>query len=495
MPEELRLIPRSSRSPSPTLRDLVAVVFRQRRLALICFMGVLLAVLLYRLTAPNYQAEMKVLVRHGRVDPAVTATPTEPEFQREGVSEEELNSEVELLHDQEILRTVAKASGLASDGESWFWKLAGETEDERLTRTVQRLGRRLQVEPIRKTTLITITYESGNPAQAANVLRCLAGAYLERHARLHRPAEESDFFEQQISESRRGLEQAELQLMEFTRDQGVVSATQQRDLALQRLGEAEASDQANRVAIAETGDRVRMLQAKVHSLPERTTTVIRNSDNPQLLGKVKAKLLELQLRRTELLTKFAPTYRLVQEVDLQIADTKNSIANEELAPIREQTSDLDSNHAWAKGELVKAEVELSALKTRAQASSASLAGVQEEAHQMGDQAIKQEELLSSMKAAEDQYLLYMNKREEARIGDALDRQHILNAIIAEQPVAPALPSRSALSVGLIGFIFAGGLSTTVAFAADRLNPAFRTPDEVIAYLGTPVLASLPRRDG
>ena len=56
--------------------------------------------------------------------------------------------------------------------------------------------------------------------------------------------------------------------------------------------------------------------------------MIRNSDNPQLTEKMKSKLLELQLKRTELLTKFQPSYRLVQEVDLQIAETKTSIATE-----------------------------------------------------------------------------------------------------------------------------------------------------------------------
>jgi hypothetical protein len=34
---------------------------------------------------------------------------------------------------------------------------------------------------------------------------------------------------------------------------------------------------------------------------------------------MKSKLLELELRRTELLTKFQPSYRLVREVEQQIA--------------------------------------------------------------------------------------------------------------------------------------------------------------------------------
>ena len=75
--------------------------------------------------------------------------------------------------------------------------------------------------------------------------------------------------------------------MDFTRDDGVVSAAQQRDIALQQLGEAEANERANQVEIAATEQRVRMLQSRLPSLPERVTTIIRNSDNPLLLGRSK----------------------------------------------------------------------------------------------------------------------------------------------------------------------------------------------------------------
>jgi hypothetical protein len=36
------------------------------------------------------------------------------------------------------------------------------------------------------------------------------------------------------------------------------------------------------------------------------------------------------------------------------------------------------------------------------------------------------------------------------------------------------------------------VSLTAAFACDFIDPSFRTPDEVVAYLGTPVLATLPK---
>jgi uncharacterized protein involved in exopolysaccharide biosynthesis len=494
MPEELKLIPRSTRVPTPTLRDVVAVFFRHRRLWMSAFIVIVVSVFLYGLVAPSYQAEMKVLIRRSRTEATATPTLTQaPEFDHHNVTEEDLNSEVELLRDKEILGSVVRSAGLVSGGAlSWIFDRGDEAK--RTERAAHRLSDRLTVEPIRKTTLIIVTYSSSDSEESARVLRCLADAYLQRHVQVHRPSGESEFFQQQMDESRQGLTQAELQLMEFTRDEGVVSAAMERDTALQKLSEGEADYRQTKVALAETARRIITLQSKLESLPERTTTQIRNSDNPQLLEKMKSKLLELQLKRTELLTKFEPSYRLVQEVDKQITEAKAALSAEDQSPLRDETTERDPNHEWVKAELVKNQVEFNALQSRAATMNTQLASYRGTTHELGDRAIKQEELLRDLKTAEEKYVLYAQKREEARINDALDQSRILDVSLAEQPSVPALPVHSALSFGLIGLLLAGTCSTGLVFASDSLDPAFRTPDDVVAYLGTPVLASLPQRE-
>jgi capsular polysaccharide biosynthesis protein len=88
-------------------------------------------------------------------------------------------------------------------------------------------------------------------------------------------------------------------------------------------------------------------------------------------------------------------------------------------------------------------------------------------------------------------LLYANKREEARIGDALDEGGILNVAVAEQPHVPALPAWSLLAATCLSLAGACFFSTGLVFVADYFDPSFRTPDEVVQFLGTPVLGSLP----
>jgi uncharacterized protein involved in exopolysaccharide biosynthesis len=159
--------------------------------------------------------------------------------------------------------------------------------------------------------------------------------------------------------------------------------------------------------------------------------------------------------------------------------------------LRDETTDRSANYEWAKAELQKAQVEMKGLEAREVTTSAHLVEYRTLARQLGEDAITQDDLTSSEKAAEENYLLYAKKREEARMGDALDQGGIVNVAIAEQPAVPALPVWPAGTVVLIGFVAALTSGTGAAFAADHMDPALRTPEEVLAYLEIPVLASLP----
>lgn len=486
--------PIRSRNPQvPTTRDVAMVLFRRRRVLIWGFSIVLAASILYAITGTKYQASMKVLVRRGRADAPVSAAVNAPlDLTRMGVSEEELNSEVELLRDAEVLRKVVEQTG--AGGRDWlhFLRLQ-EGPAQGLERSARRLAKQIVVEPLKKTNLIAVRYRAADPESAAKVLRCLSLAYMDKHMAVHRPAGELTFFEQQAEESKRQLDDSSERLLRFSRSHRIVAAALQRDLALHRVSDLEIGERQTTIELAETRRRLRELEEQLPIIPERTITQVRTADNPELLRSLKAGLLDLGLKRTQLLTKFEPNHRLVQEVDQQIAQAEAAIATENLSPVRDETTDKNPNYEWAKSELQREHVQLQGLEARQAATLAQVSGWNKVAEKLGEDAIVQEDLLSRQKTAEETYLLYVKKREEARMNDALDERGIVNVAIAEQPVAPALPLSSMWTVLACGLLGAGVAGVGAAFGADYLDPAFRDPDDVIAFLQAPVLASLPRQ--
>ena len=145
-----------------------------------------------------------------------------------------------------------------------------------------------------------------------------------------------------------------------------------------------------------------------------------------------------------------------------------------------------------KTELTKAQADLDGLKARATAAASIAEQYRKSAQTLDQDGLIQQDLMRTAKTQEENYLLYSHKREEARISDALDRRRILNVAIAEQPIAPAFPNRSRLNFALLVLLLTGTFSLTTAFVVDFLDPSFRTPDELASYLGTPVLAALPK---
>lgn len=468
------------------------VLFRQRRVFVWVSGTVFAAALLYAVFGTKYQSNMKVLVRRGRADAPVSTGVNAPlDLTHLAITEEELNSEVELLRDEDVLRAVVQQTGIGEHDWLRFLRF-GEGDDQRVERASRRLAKKLKVEPVKKTNLIAISYAADDPHVAARVLQSLAAMYMAKHTDVHRPSGERRFFLQQAEESRRQLEESKRQLLIFTTYHGVVAAALQRDLALQKLSDIEANHGQTKITMAETGERVAELRKQLGELPERTTTQVHTAENPELLKELKSNLLTLELKRTQLLTKFEPNHRLVQEVEKQIEQTKSAIAAEGLAPVRDETTDRNTRYEWAQSELQQAEVQLRALHARDIATNAEETFYREATRRLGNDAITQEDLLDNEKAALENYLLYVRKQEEARINDALDERGIVNVAIAEQPVAPALPRWSAWMVVLVGFVAAGTAGTGAAFGADYFSASFRDPDDVAAYLNAPVLASLPK---
>jgi succinoglycan biosynthesis transport protein ExoP len=490
MPQELQIVASPGMQRSLTLRDVAAVFFRHQGLLLVSFSIIAVSGILYSAFFPSYKAEMKVLLRRGRIDPAVTPTPSPaPAFEHDEITEEELNSEVELLRDDDLLRQVVLEAGLGQ--KTWFSVVTGQNAEERTEHAVRRLAAKLEVQPVRKSRLITISYSSPDAARSAAVLNSLSRFYLAKHASNVRPSGQQTFFEQQMNQSQLVLHDAQSKLIAFTRNRGVFSAALERDLALQKLSDAAAVELGIESAMAEVGARLRTLEANLSNLPQRRVVEIKNADNPQLEERLKSKLLELELQRTALITKFQPSYRLVQEVDEQIAQAKSAIDAEELKPLRDETTQDDPEFDWAHAERLKSEVELRGLAQKREAAREQVLEYRAVAGKLEESAVAQQDFEQQVKAAEDKYLLYSNKREEARIGDALDRKGVLNVAIAESARPPALPVWSFMAAACLSFVGAAGFSTAIIFVTDYFAPTFRTPGEVFECLGSPVLASLP----
>ncbi len=503
--DEQRLVIRSV-APAPAgyyrqggvgAKHVLELLFRHWRVMTIAFVATLCgAILAAVFLPPKYTAHLKVLVRHQRVEPVITTSSTGVRtITPEDVTDEEIDSEIELFRSEELLRKVVQACGL-DNTKPHFWTAQLEqwsptTPEVRISKAVARLKGAISVERVKKSSFIELSYGSDDPQRSAKVVNLLGQLFAEKHVAIHRSAGQFEFLAKETERYRQRLADAEARLAEGNKSGNAPAAETDRNNTLQKVAELDYSLRQTRSAVAAARRRIAALETEIAATTPRLSTQMKKADNPALLQQLKSTLLELELKRTDLLSKYDPTYVAVKEVDTQIAQARAAIDRETSSPVLENTTDRNPTYEWLNGELAKARADLPTLEANAKATEAAVASYRQKIMDLDQKSIVQQDLVRNVKAEEENYLLYLKKQEEARIAEQMDDARISNVVISEAAAVPVLPSTSPLAIVLMGVPLGLLVSVGAAFVSDYLDTSFRTPEEVWDVLSVPVLASLP----
>jgi uncharacterized protein involved in exopolysaccharide biosynthesis len=198
---------------------------------------------------------------------------------------------------------------------------------------------------------------------------------------------------------------------------------------------------------------------------------------------------ELQNRRTLLIAKFRPEDRLVQEADREIADTRAALEEATRLTGKEQATDVNPLHQALEIDLAKLQPELAGLQSRRDSLARQSWIYRQQLLKLANSTAAFDGLARTQKEAEENYLLYANKSEEARIAESLDQQKISNVAIAETPTEPHLPYKPNVPLNIVlGVFLAGVLSLGWAFAAEYFSDTLAQPSDLEELTGLPVLA-------
>jgi len=411
------------------------------------------------------------------------------------------------LRSNDLLVKVVVASGLDRLEEdkswldrivSWVWPDEDTAEsasdkEMKIALLAQGLSVDLEIQPLTTSNLISVTYSHKDPEVAARVLNKLASLYLEKHLAVHRPAGTLEFFQQETARYRKGLADIEAHMSDFSQSRGVFSPEAEKQNLVTTIGEFQVKAKEAQASIAETQERIRSLKAQLASTPSRETTSIRTAENTGVVNQLKSRLSEFELKRIELLGKYEPGYRLVQEIDSQIAQTKALLAEEEKVSTKDETSDWNPIYRMLNQTLATAQTELASYRARYSATVEHIRALQQEARELERKDVAYHDLTRAQKMAEDNYQLYVKKLEESRISNAMDERRIVNVSLVEEAVKPFAPVPTRRSLILVAGSFLAGLSSLgLALVRDFLDPTIRTPDEMKSVLQIPVLAALPK---
>jgi uncharacterized protein involved in exopolysaccharide biosynthesis len=481
-----------------SLRDVVTPLFRRKRLLAVTFLSVLgVVILLAALIGPIFTSRMTVLVNRERLDPLMTPESTTQLITTSTpITEEEINSEVELLTSRDVLEKVAIANGLDLPPQGWSLGSLlhpNQTREDRIARAVKTLAKAIKVEAVTKTNLIQVKYSSFDPQLAHGVLKSLGEFYTQKHVAVHRPAGSYEFFAHETQRYHDALQQAEANLRDVeNRTQIAAPDAQETNLALQvatSVGLMHLAEQS----LAADDERMKNDRQQMSRTPQRSSTVQTSAAADKLLDQLNASLLSAQTKRTELLMKYDPRYPLVKDMDQEITQTKAAIADAEKMRYITESTDLDPTFEVLREDDARTQADRAAQAATLAATRRSIRSMQTQLVDLDKQSITRQDLQREVKANEQSYLTYLAKREQERMSDALDMTRIANVAIAVPPAIPVLPAFGWPVILLAGIGVAMVTSIGGAYAADYLDSSFQTPAQLTDGLGIPVVVAFPKR--
>jgi len=477
------------------------VWFSNKLLLTVTFLSIALGTTAVTLMLPNeYESRTKILVKNLRTDVPITPERTiaaNGSASDKDVSEMQINSEIEVLTSKDLLNQVVSESGLAKAGPPSLMqrlrlKEAPQNEAGSIEQAAEKLAKDLSINPVKKANIIEITYSSTSPQTAAAVLRKLGELYLEKRTKLHRPAGTYEFFKAQANAAEQQLREAEEKLSTFQRTMSVVSPGQQKDLTVQKMTELKTKLLETDAFLEEVTERIARLEQQMRALPPRIVTQSRALPNQYSAERLNTMLVELQNKRTELLTKFRPNDRLVKEIDQQIQTTRAALEKATNQTATEQATDLNPLRQALDAELARARVDQGGAASRHTSLTSQVQEYERQLSRLEGGTAQYQDLTRRVKEAEDNYQLYQKKQEEARITDELDQNKITNVSLAEAPVQPQLPSRPNRPLNLLLGVFLGAVvSLALVITKEFFRESVQTPRELEGLTGMLVLATVP----
>ena len=489
-----------------SLRDVYYILFRHKRKVIWFFFGVFLTVALVTFLMPEiYQSEAKLLVRLGResvsLDP--TATTSGQVISVNTRRESEIKSELEILNSRDLAEKVVDSIGPEAFVQGKMHHLTSfiaslfarpDPVKER-NDAVRALMKHWTITSEKDSNIISLAYESTDPQIAHDVLGQLIDSYLEKHLAVHRTAGSYDFFQEQTDKLRSSLSQAEKSLEELKNKTGVASLEEQRRILLERLGFLQKEKEQTENELNASRDKIKTMEQMVGKMPATLVTGQSVGNTNYAADGMRRDLYRLQLREQELLSKYTENNVLVKEVRHQIKNAE-TLLKQEPSTRTQVTTAINPTYQQLKLDLTAETSRRAALQAKAHTLDVHLPSAQRDLKTLISNEVQIVRLQREKEIQEANYRKYSEKKEEARIDNALEMGKISNISVAQAATFPIEPSRPKKALNLaMGFILGALGALGLACVREYCDHSFKRPEDVEKKLHIPVLATIPLLTG
>lgn len=452
----------------------------QRRLPLILIvLGAALAIGLYSTfsTVPLFRAttiiqidrEAARVVKQGDAETNIAARPG-PEF---------YNTQYGLIASRNVASAVVRKLRLADNSALLAGYSGTDPEDvmraSREARTRRAIGlvmSHTNVDPVRNSGLVNISFASPDRALSAQVANSIASTYIELNLQRRFDANSyaRTFLEQELARVRRALEDSEQQVVAYGNNADIVELNQQvseggqssgqtvDELSLAALNSSLAAARAERIA-AEARAR------------NRSSLALASDPAMQALRQQQS---QLQGEYARLLATFKPDYPAMVALRDQIESVNRSIS--------QQSARLSESINGEYRAALEQETRL----------AAQVNGLQSDVQNLNSRRIQYRIFQRDADTNRALYQSLLERYKEIGVAGGIGTSNVSVVDPAQTPGGPYTPN---LLMNLLISALAGlAIGIAIAFILEQLDGAIKAPSDVEDSLGVPMLGVIPQTE-
>ncbi len=460
------------------------IIRKRRGTVLTAFLVLFLTVLVGSLLEkPVYRA--KALIEIDKEDPGV-ANPQEL-LRLDEVSDAYLETQYKVLASDDLAERVIHQLGLERRSEflpspnHWPWSASaaaaapgagGETDSDGLVQhtVLTRFQDRLDIRPVRHSRAVELRFDSQDPQLAAQAVNAVVDDYIQKNfeARWDAAQKASAWLSQQLQDLKSKLEKSEDNLQKYAADNGLLyletGKGDEESIVNQSIHDIQEELTRAEADRFEKESLYRLVQAGDYgSLPGVF-------DN-KLMEDLTVRLADLQKDHAQLSATFTEDYPKVQQIQSQIQEIQESLERE-----RRRAAQKISNDYFA------------ALR-REKLVRQAFAEKEAEANHVAEKSVQYGILSREVDTNKGLYEGLLERLKDAGVSAGLKSGNIRVVDPGTVPYKPFAPNYP-LNLGLAACLGLG-LGVGMAFLKEHLDQTIRYSEDVLEFLGIPVIGFIP----
>lgn len=468
----------------------ILAVFRKRIWLLGFFLlGVLVVIMIYNQIAPPlFYTELSIMYEE-LVQPIPNSEFYQPVQRRETV----LSNQIEEIKSRQFFEEVV--ANLPNDVIKRF-KIPVEINDPALASGFlsTEISRNTAVFlPDNNSNVIRISFTHEDPEATHRVAQTILAA-VERRAlekRKQNISSARQLIEDQLLVFKSQLDSSEKCLRDFKEQHKISALNQETNELLRQMTEAEVLLTSARSNQQGTRQRLEFIQQKIRYEQKDLIPNVVEAVNPRL-EKLKAKLVDLELQRTDLLMKgYSNQHPKLEKLTEEISQTRENLSKEthELIEKGKFVDPLSQLQDFLQ-EAITLEATLKAYDAQVTTLNRILDDYNKKIQMLPELELQLARFIRAQNSNEKIYTMLLEERERTRIVEA---QNTGNIRVIDPPTLPQRPIRPRKTLNLmVGMLLGFIIGSIMVFVLESFDTRLKTSRDVERYTDLSVLGIIPR---